>query len=112
MPGMSAEDRYYVNIRNQERILSKFAAQEIEYAEYLTMWYGMKKEDMPDDEYRACAFFLNREYLHKPGSLTLCYETFQKWTGEFTVVEKEMAFDLLRYRYKAYAHVLAKGGFS
>jgi len=112
MARLTAEDRYYVNIRNQERILSRYATSEIEYAEHLTAWYRALKKDMPDDEYRGCAFFLNRDYLHKPGSLTLCYETFQRWADEFTKVEKEMAFDLLRYRYKAYAHVLGKGGFS
>ncbi len=30
---------------------------------------------MPDDEYRAAAFFINKEYLNKPGSLTLLYQT-------------------------------------
>jgi hypothetical protein len=65
------EERYKENIRKQQRTLEEFAAHEIEWAGDLLLWYRTKKIDMPDDEYRACAFFLNKEYLHKPGSLTL-----------------------------------------
>jgi len=105
----TVEDRYFFNLRRQERELREFAEHETEWAEHLTRWYRAKKEDMPDDEYRACAFFTNKEYLGKPGSLTLCYETYRKCIAEFPPFEKEFAFDLLRYRYKYYAQVLSKG---
>jgi hypothetical protein len=67
---------------------------------------------MPDDEYRACAYFLNKEYLRKKGSLALLYEMYQRCGKELPDVTKENAFDILRFRYKMYAAVLLKGVFS
>jgi len=67
---------------------------------------------MPDDEYRACAFFQNKEYLRKPGSLTLLYEMNLRCMRELPQVTKENAFDLLRFQFKTYAKTLEKGGFS
>jgi hypothetical protein len=66
---------------------------------------------MPDDEYRACAFFINGEYLRKPGSLTLVYSMYQRCMRELPEVTKETAFDLLGFRYKCYAQVLKTGGY-
>jgi hypothetical protein len=64
---------------------------------------------MPDDEYRAVAFLKNREYLHKPGSLTLVYEMYQRCIRELPVCTKELAFDLLAFRFRMYAEVLKTG---
>jgi len=105
------EDRYNFNIRKQKETLEEYAAHEIEWANDLILWYRVKKIDMPDDEYRACAFFLNREYLHKSGSLTLLYEVYLRCINEMPPVTKENAFDLLRYQFKLYAKTLEKGGF-
>jgi len=66
---------------------------------------------MPDDEYRACAFFQNKEFLRKPGSLTLLYEMFLRCIRELPEVTKELAFDLLAYRFRMYANVLKAGGY-
>jgi len=66
---------------------------------------------MPDDEYRACAFFQNTEYLNKPGSLTLLYGMYRQCQEELPEVTKENAFDLLRFRYRMYAKTLEKGGY-
>jgi hypothetical protein len=105
------EERYKENIRKQQRILEEFTAREIEWADDLLWWYRAKKRDMPDDEYRAAAFFKNREYLHKPGSLTLLYSMYQRCMEELPEPTKEMAFELLAYRFKMYAVTLSKGGY-
>ena len=105
------ETRYKENIRKQQQSLEEFAAHEIEWADDLLMWYRVKRLDMPDDEYRAVAFFKNREYLHKPGSLTLLYSMYRRMLKELPPSTKETAFDLLGYRYKVYAVTLEKGGY-
>ena len=105
------EERYKENIRKQQVILEEFVAHEIEWADDLLMWYRVKKHDMPDDEYRAVAFFKNREYLKKPGSLTLLYEMYLRCIRELPEYQKEIAFDLLAFRFKMYAEVLKTGGY-
>ena len=70
-----------------------------------------KKEDIPDDQYRACAFFKNREYLRKPGSLTLLYQVYVRCGKELPRATKENACDLLCFRYRMYAAALKTGGF-
>jgi len=105
------EEKYKDSIRKQQKELEDFAEHEIEWAEDLMRWYRINKLEMPDDEYRACAFFKNREYLMKPGSLTLLYEVFHRCYRELPESTREIAFDLLCYRYKMYAKALNKGGF-
>jgi hypothetical protein len=105
------EERYKDNIRKQQQILEEFAAHEIEWADDLLLWYRVKKLDMPDDEYRAVAFFKNREYLRKPGSLTLLYEMYLRCVRELPEYTKEIAFDLLAFRFRMYAVTLSKGGY-
>jgi hypothetical protein len=107
----TSEERYLENIRKQQTILEEFAAHEIEWADDLLLWYRAKKLEIPDDEYRAVAFFKNREYLMKPGSLTLLYSMYQRMNLELPEVTKENAFYLLAYRYKVYAKALEKGGY-
>jgi hypothetical protein len=104
------EERYKENIRKQQNTLEEFAAHEIEWADDLLLWYRVKKIDMPDDEYRAVAFFKNREYLRKPGSLTLLYSVCQQMNKELPEATRENAFYLIAYRYKVYARALEKGG--
>jgi hypothetical protein len=106
------EERYKDNIRKQQKTLEEFAEYEYEWAGDLLLWYRAKKLDMPEDEYRACAFFRNREYRNKPGSLTLLYQMYVRCNNELPETTKEMAFDVLRFKYKMYAKVLEKGGFS
>ena len=105
------EDRYRFTVRKQQRILEEFAEHEIEWADHLMHWYRLKKQDMPYDEYRACAFFLNKEFSNKPGSLTLLYEMYLRCHSELPKVTKENAFDLLAYQFKMYAKTLEKGGY-
>jgi len=106
------EERYNYNVRKQQKALEKYAEHEFEWAEHLIYWYRLRNEDMPDDQYRACAFFLNKEYLKKPGSLTLCYEMYLRLMNELPEYSKEIAFDLLCFRYKSYANVLKAGGYN
>ena len=111
MKRFTPEERYKYNVRKQQKALEEFTAHEIEWAEDLIAWYRISKKEMPDDEYRACAFFINAEYLRKPGSLTLLYEMFKRCMSELPKVTKENAFDILSFRYKAYAKVLQTGGY-
>ena len=105
------EERYKYNLRKQQKILEEFASHEIEWAEDLIYWYQLNGKDMPDDEYRACAFFINKEFINKPGSLTLVYSMYQRCLEELPGVTKETAFDLLGFRFKMYAQVLKTGGY-
>jgi len=105
------EERYNYNVRKQQKILEEFATHEIEWADDLMTWYGLKKQDIPDDEYRACAFFSNREYLRKPGSLSLLYQIYLRCINELPTVTRENAFDILSFRYKMYAATLKTGGY-
>ena len=106
------EERYKFNIRKQQKTLEEYAAHEIEWADDLMLWYRIKKMEIPDDEYRACAFFQNKEFLRKPGSLTLLYEMFLRCHRELPEPTQENAFYILSFRYRMYAEVLRKGGFS
>jgi hypothetical protein len=106
------EERYKENVRKQHKILENFVEHETEWAGDLQKWYGHKKMEMPDDEYRACAFFQNKEYLKKPGSLTLLYEMYLRFHKELPEVTKENAFDILCFHFMMYAKVLETGGYS
>ena len=106
------ETRYKENIRHQQKTLEEFAAHEMESADDLMLWYRLKRLDIPDDEYRAYAFFKNREYLIKPGSLTLIYQTYVRCCNELPSATKENAFDLLCFRFRMYAYSLIKGGYN
>jgi len=111
MKRRTPEERYKANIRKQQKTLEEYAEYEYEWAGHFLYWYSLKKMDMPDDEYRACAFFRNREHRNKPGSLTLLYEMNERCHRELPEVTKENAFDLLRFKYKMYAEVLNRGGY-
>jgi len=111
MKRLSPEERYKYNIRKQENKLEDFAEHEIEWANHLIKWYQWRKEEIEDDEYRACAYFMNKEYLRKPGSLTLLYSMYLRCSKELPDVNKENAFDILRFRFKMYTKLLINGGY-
>jgi hypothetical protein len=106
------ETRYRELIQKQKKILEEYTASETEYAEHLLLWYKVKKLEMPDDEYRAVAFFRNKEYQWKRGALTLLYSMFERCMKELPKPDREIAFDLLAYRFKLYALTLEKGGYN
>jgi len=107
----TAEERYEFNLRKQQKELEDFVAHETEWAEHLLLWYKLKNVDVPYDEYRGCAYFLNKEYEKKPGSLTLAYKMYLQCRKEMPEVTKENAFDILRYNFKMYSKVLITGGY-
>jgi hypothetical protein len=107
----TAEERYELKLNKQRKQLEDFAEHETEWAETLMTFYRLKKADIPDDEYRGCAFFLNKEYSRKPGSLVLLYFVYERCYRELPEVTKETAFDILRFRYRMYAGALEKGGY-
>jgi len=107
----TVEERYRDNIRKQQKTLEEFAKHETEWADDLMYWYRLKKQEMPNDEYRACAFFQNKEYTRKPGSLTLLYEMYLRFHKELPQVTKENAFDILCFHFSMYAKVLKTGGY-
>jgi hypothetical protein len=111
MKRRTVEEKYNYNIRKQQKILEDFAEYEFEWADHLMFWYKCRKEEMPDDVYRAYAFFQNREYRNKPGSLTLLYQMSQRCFNELPSVTKENAFDILVFKYKMFTKVLETGGF-
>jgi hypothetical protein len=109
---LKPEDRYKRNVSRQQKKLEDFAAHELEWANDLLLWYKVKNLEIPEDEYRACAFFINKEYRNKAGALTLLYEISLRCLNELPQVTRENAFDLLRFQFKFYAKGLALGGFS
>ena len=112
MKRRTPEEKYQDAIKKQQKTLEEFAAHEIEWADDLMTWYRVSKKEIPDDEYRACAFFINGEYLRKPGSLTLLYRMYLRCMRELPSVTKETAFYLLAFRFKSYAKTLEKGGYT
>ena len=111
MPRLTPEDRYTFHLRRQQKSLDDFAAHETEWADDLLMWYRLRNEDIPDDTYRGAVYFLNREYALKPGSLTMLYLLYNRLMAELPAPTKELAFDLLGFRFAKYAHALDKGGY-
>ena len=111
MKRRTPEERYLYNIRKEQKALEDFAVHETEFADDLLMWYRVKKKDIPDDQYRACVFFKNKEYLRKPGSLTLLYQVYVRCGNELPRATRENAFNLLSFRYRMYAAALKTGGF-
>jgi hypothetical protein len=105
------ETRYRDHVRHERKIREEYATQEIAFADDLLRWYKLRHQEIPDDEYRAAAFFMNREDLRKPGALTLLYSMLSRMIPEPLEHTKESAFNYLAYRFRAYAAALRLGGF-
>jgi len=111
MRRLTPEERFKHSISKQKKKLDVFSESETQWANDLIYWYKLNGLDIPDDAYRACAFFINKEFQRKAGSLTLLYETSLRCIAELPKVTRENAFDLLSYRFKLYAKTLEAGGF-
>jgi len=107
----SPEERYKANLRKQQKILEDFASHESEWAEDLLLWYQLRHEEIPDDEYRGVAYFINKEYQTKAGSLTMLYKLYNSMIGNLPAVTRELAFDLLAFRFYKYGAALTSGGY-
>ena len=105
------EERYQYNVRKQQKKLEEFVAHENEFVDDLLLWFKIRKQEIPDDVYRTYAYFRNQEYLKKPGSLSLLYQTYLRCINELPNITKENAFDILYFRFKMYAAVLKTGGY-
>ncbi|GHV78131.1 hypothetical protein AGMMS49942_29520 [Spirochaetia bacterium] len=103
--------RYDDLVRHQRKKLQEYAAREIVYADDLLQWYKIKKREIPDDEYRAVAFWKNREWVRKPGALNMLYDLYVRVVHELPEPIPEIAFDCLAYRFRVYAVGLRQGGF-
>ncbi|MFP3041731.1 hypothetical protein LQZ19_07900 [Treponema primitia] len=111
MRGKDVVERYKEHIRHEQQVLEEYAGHEIEWADDLLLWYRVRKREIPDDEYRAVAFFKNKEFLRKRGSLTLLYSMYSRMTVELPEPTPEIAFDLLAFRFRMYAAALKQGGY-
>jgi hypothetical protein len=107
------EAEYFERTRKQTEELRRFAQDEELNAGFLIDYYRRKERDMPDDIYRACAFFINKEYLYKnkSGALSLLCQTEDKRKKESPAVTKENYIDILCYKYQLFAAMLRQGGF-
>jgi len=108
----TAEERYFDNASEQKAELLRFAVSETEWAGYLIRLYKQKKMDMPDLEYRGVSYFLNKEYEIKRGSLSLCRQVYAGLENKFGDFSRELAFELLRFRFWHYGKALNEGGYS
>jgi len=106
MKRKTPEERYKYILRKQKRALEEFAEYEFGWSKDLLLWYRARNQEMPEDIYRACAFFQNREYNNKCGSLALLYQMSKRCENELPKVTRENAFDILKYKYLMYAKVL------
>jgi hypothetical protein len=100
---------YYERLKNQREALERFADDTADEAEALAGVYRRRKKDMPDDEYRSCAFFMNREYRNKNGSLFLLYRTKEKLKTELPSATDAAALDRIRYQFRVFTQMLAEG---
>ena len=106
------ETRIRYAARNEIAAVARFIKQETDAAETLSEWCRISHFDLPDDEYRAVAFFRNAEYKTKRGSLALLYETRRRLDRELPHSTKETAVDITRYRFKVFCAALQTGGFA
>jgi hypothetical protein len=107
----SVEERYWFHLRGERRMLEGFVEAERDAAENLLLAYKLKKQEVPDDIYRAVCFFMNAEFKTKPKALVALYFADQQLIAELPEVSGERALDLLCYRYQVYGAVLVEGGY-
>ena len=105
------EERYKNSIGKQQKALDEFAEHETRWAEDLLLWHRLQKKEIPDVEYRAAAFFLNKEFIDKPGSLTMLYILHNRLLDGLPSPTRELAFDLLAFRFRKYGQALIEGGY-
>jgi hypothetical protein len=111
MRGARKEEKYREMIRHEQKTLEDFAKSEIEWAEEYLQWNRIRKRDPPADEYTAAVYFTNREFLRKPGSLTLLLTLDKKLRREGPEVTRENAFEVLCFRFRMYGAALREGGY-
>jgi hypothetical protein len=93
-------------------LLEQYANDKKLFAESLLDIYRMSGREVPDDIYRACIFFMNSEYMGKPGSLWLLYRASERFQKENVSTPKERCLDKLCYEFQLLAETLEQGGFN
>jgi hypothetical protein len=105
------ENIYRENIRLQRKELKSFIDRCTSDADDLICLYKCEKADMPDDEYRSAAFFLNKEYEKKVLALLELYKLQKKLYAELPKTTKENCLVKLQFKFKVFSEALKEGGF-
>jgi hypothetical protein len=108
---ISDEVRYNYLVREQKRQAEEFIENEDLETSYLFSKFKKSGLDMPLEIYRACAFFKNKEYKMKLGSIALLFQTKEGLQKEIPELTKENLFEQICYKFKMYSKVLEQGGF-
>jgi hypothetical protein len=102
---------YLGRLKKERGLLKEFVTRCKEDADNLLYIYRHDKTVIPDDEYRAVAFFLNDEYADKPGALSALYDISQRLSAELPPVTLETVVEQLMFRFKIFNKILAEGGY-
>jgi hypothetical protein len=105
-----AERRYLAELEKAAAEVSAFIEREKLNAEQLIHLARLTKQDLPDDVYRAAAYFVNSEWKLKKESLVVLITASERLEEELPRVTKETAIDQLRYRFRIYTQLLEQGG--
>jgi hypothetical protein len=98
-------------VKKERALLKEFIAKSKEDADDLLYIYRHDKTAIPDDEYRAVAFFLNDEYADKPGALSSLYDISERLATELPPVTLETVFEHMRFRFIVFNKILQEGGY-
>jgi hypothetical protein len=108
---ISDEARYLYRVRLEQQEITEFIENEELETNYLVSKYKRIGVDMPFEIYRTCAFFLNKEYKMKLGSLSLLMQTNENLKMEMPETTKENCIEQIYYKYKMYSKVLEQGDY-
>jgi hypothetical protein len=103
---LSAFERYLRALEKQEALLDGCVEDERLMADMLLLRYQGQGRDVPEDIYRAVAFFLNEEFKRWPELKITLYELRGKIMKTIKIENKERAVDALCYRYQVYGRAL------
>jgi hypothetical protein len=104
-------ERYNYRLRKQTDVLEDFLSFQKDIAEMLVTHYKQANTEMPDDIYRAAAYFINDEFNQKSGSLVLLLQTNERLNEELPRVTKETFVMQHCYRFQVFAAALQEGGY-
>jgi hypothetical protein len=93
-------------LEKQQAMLDEFVEDEKLMADALLVRYQCQDRDVPEDIYRAIAFFLNEEYKSWLELEITLYELRNKIMRTVKLENKEQAMDALCYRYQVYGRAI------
>ena len=109
MRKFSDEEKYNYLVRAQRKDAEEFIESGELEADCLLKKYKQSDIEIPLDIYRACAFFVNKEYKTKFGSIALLFQTKEKLQDTLPELTRENCMDQLCYKFQMYARVLEQG---